>query len=507
MPLLGSLQPTEEDSGADVGQVDFFATSSTDVRAIMVAIGIFAASWLEIGQLVTVGAFMLGFLGLRFWRERQSRSSSCAGACGSVSRQPGLAAAFAQQRRRPLPSIIGSPQSLADSGRPIVRQDSKVPVQAPTFQSKGLAAQVDELLAQIAPTPESERVARELARCAKLSISRILSDAEVSVVTSGDVVRGTAFGVAVPELELVAMVSSASLIQQLQGRLTKGGLSAARLDARKLQKSAIRACTDQLVTHGGFKFRRSAFRCQEPKVTLMAPPTLGVSCMGIPIDFTVNSATPLYHSALLAECAKIDRRAQSLVLVVRRWAKDRGVCHVVKGHLPPYAWTLMTIYYLQVGVGEHPLLPPLQGFRMAKGLVVCCGGDGEASRGQAWQPVPAHSFVAKASVGELFRGFISFYEQGLDWTREAVSIRCGQRAAANALLVPHMVADEDGSMEVGPTIEDPFEPARNLGSSTTIQGLRRLKEELARAKALLARGDEANLSELLEPWCPPERAD
>merc|ERR1719149_251717 len=136
--------------------------------------------------------------------------------------------------------------------------------------------------------------------------------------------------------------------RSLLGHFHRQG-SASPIDEKKLQKSAIRACTDRLVSAGGFKFRRSAFRGEEPKVTLLVPASFGVSDESIPIDFTVNSTTPFYNMALLTECGKKEARARALILLVKRWAKDRGVCHAAKGHLSPYPWSLLVIYFLQAG--------------------------------------------------------------------------------------------------------------------------------------------------------------
>jgi len=309
----------------------------------------------------------------------------------------------------------------------------------------------------------------------------------------------------VPELELVASASPQVLFQQLQGRLSKGGQSTAHIDPRKLQKSAIRVCTDQLVSSGGFKFRRSAFRGQEPKVTLMAPPALGGSSNSIPVDFSVNGVCPLYNAALVRECHSIDARARDLVLLVRRWAKDRGVSHAAKGHLSPYAWTLLAVYYLQVGLEGGPLLPPLQGFKMVNRMAVRRGGgESDEKKGKKrWTPPTPEMPEASMSVASLFAGFVRFYAEEIDWEREAVSVRLGQRKSANKHLMVHMVVNEEKHPEVGLSIEDPFEPARNLGTSVTSGGMSRFKEELGRANSLLRR--RGLLSELLEPWAPTER--
>ena len=59
----------------------------------------------------------------------------------------------------------------------------------------------------------------------------------------------------------------------------------------------------------------------------------------------VNAAIPMYSAAVLAECGQMDARARSLELLVRRWAKDRSVCHASEGHLSPYQWSLLVIYF------------------------------------------------------------------------------------------------------------------------------------------------------------------
>merc|ERR1740139_1509132 len=110
----------------------------------------------------------------------------------------------------------------------------------------------------------------------------------------------------------------------------------------------------------------------EPKVTLLAPPLLGGSDQAIPFDLSINGMIPFYNKALISECQRIDPRATELILLVRRWAKDRGVCFAPKGHLSPYHWTLLAIYFLQVGVAdEGPVLPPLAAFNLPSQSTAC----------------------------------------------------------------------------------------------------------------------------------------
>jgi len=208
----------------------------------------------------------------------------------------------------------------------------------------------------------------------------------------------------------------------------------------------------------------------------------------------------LYNAALLTECGQIDSRAKELILVVKRWAKDRGICHAAKGHLPPYTWGLLTMYFLQVGVSEEgPLLPPLEEFQMSAGLLAKPKND-KSQTATKWKP--AENVEPKKSVGGLFKEFVHFFETQFDWQKEAVSIRAGKRAPPSLDLPLHIIDDGSAPSRVGPSIEDPFHTAQNLADGMTNASYARLKEELSRAESLCQGG--GSLSELLEPWVPPD---
>lgn len=426
--------------------------------------------------------------------------------------RPGGPPFHARPRVRSSEQPFGPPPGLSAPGceekpkRAVaeIRRPSAMPVAAPTFEAKGWEAEVAELLGRIAPTGESDAVVAQIALDVKKAIRTIIPEAEVTGFASGSLASGTAFGVAVPEVEIVISASPSALVGRLQGRWSQvSGLSfggARHLDARKLHKSAIRACTDKLVGTGSFKFRRSAFRGAEPKVTVIAPAPPGVgSGQGVPVNLSVNSVTPFYNAALLTECGQIDPRAKELALLVRRWAKDRGLCHAAKGHLSPYAWTLMTIFFLQAGA-KKPLLPPLARFAASSGLLAQPRSlsASEKASDESWAP----SDCTK-KAGELFRDFVAFYAREFSWRAEGVSVRLGRRAPPDVSLPLHIALHDDGATtEVGPSIEDPFEASSNLGNCTTAASLERLRAELGRAHELCATG--ASLSVLLEPWAPPE---
>mmetsp|Transcript_84102 Transcript_84102/g.153588 ORF Transcript_84102/g.153588 Transcript_84102/m.153588 type:complete len:578 (+) Transcript_84102:108-1841(+) len=408
-----------------------------------------------------------------------------------------------QKQQRPCQSSAkaGSvPEKMRlEKSKPSINQMSSGPIAPPTFQNAGWDAECDELLEQISPTTEGEESVKQLAQLVQRMIRPVLPEVEVVGFASGNFARGKAFGVAVPEVDIIASLSPIALARCLRQRAGEGK---ACTDPLKLQKWAIRACTDRLVATGHFKFRRSAFRGQEPKVTLLASESTGICNQAIPIDFAVNAVTPLYSAALLTECGQMESRAKALILLVRRWAKDRGICHAPKGHLTPYAWSLLAIYYLQVGAcTEGSLLPPLKDFAASSGLM----SKGQVSKSAATcngRATASNQTNQKMSIGFMFKEFVHFYHSQFDWRGEAVSVRAGARAAPDLGLPLHIVVQEDGhSSEVGPSVEDPFEASRNLGGQMTAESLRRLHEELSRAEALCAK--DASLTELLEPWCPP----
>lgn len=384
--------------------------------------------------------------------------------------------------------------------KPEVWRPSVVPVVAPSFKRVGWEAEVEELLVQISATAEGDAMVKQIARAVKKAIWPILPEAEVVGFAGGSLKSGAAFGVAVPDVDIVISADPQALTGRLLGRWSRARGPAVNLDAKKLHKSAIRACTDRLVSVSDFRFRRSAFRSAEPKVTLIAPGSSGTFESGVPVNLFVNAVQPFYNAALLTECGQLDQRAKELILLVKRWAKDRGLGHEAKGHLSPLAWTLLVIYFLQVGAEEaQPVLPPVESFEVSSGLLKKRGGT-------KTKPAPRADDGACTTTAELFRRFVRFYATAFDWRNEAICARLGRRGAPDLTLPLHIIVKDDGSTAVGPSIENPFEDGSNLGDCMSASSLARLHEELARAYELASKED-ASLTALLEPWAPPAEGE
>eukprot|EP00913_Durusdinium_trenchii_P010052 g9433.t1 len=258
-----------------------------------------------------------------------------------------------------------------------------MPVKAPKFAASNWQEEVNELLETLKPNAASREQVEQIARAVKRSLGPVLPGAAVDAFSLARPMAGTAFGVAVPEVEVVVT---------LEGKAGCG--------------------TDRLVSQDSFKFRRSAFRGAEPKVTLITPPEQG----NMPFNLAVNALMPARCSELFKAC-EMDPVAIELILL------DRGISHAAKGHLSPYSWMLLAIYYLQ---GTHQL--PAMSFVVSK-------------RDRP-EPSPEKNNV---SAGELLQGFMKFYAS-FDWAKENISVRQGQRAAPTR---PLMLLHEDGKTQPG----------------------------------------------------------
>lgn len=393
-----------------------------------------------------------------------------------------------------------SPQETQLSGalRSVLQANSSVkPVVAPSFSSTSWEGEVQELLNEITPTKQAQDIVDKMVSLMSAALKPLIPDIELAGFASANLTTGKAFGVACPDVDIVANVGPRKLLKALHDRNGADRAGSSNADERKLQKNALRTCTDRLVA-AGFKFRRSNFKGDEPKVTLLAPASLGFSSEPIPIDFHINVVTPLYNAALITECGEIDMRAKDLILIVKRWAKDRGICHAPKGYFSPYVWGILSMYFLQVREAEDgPVLPSLEHFEVSSGLPA----TGCATfKKYVWKPV--ESTASKKDASALFKEFVQFFSESFDWHQETASIRAAKRGRASDFkkLPVHIMTQGSSATMVGPSIEDPFNPAHNLGECMNVVSFARLKEELTRAHNLCIR--HASLSDLLEPWAP-----
>lgn len=265
-------------------------------------------------------------------------------------------------------------------------------------------------------------------------------------------------------LELVVVADSAALTSHLRDRLRRGVRVGERLPlaSSKLQKSALRYCINLLVAKG-FKFRRSAFKADEPAVSLNAPEALSGKGGAINVNLSVNNLMPLLNGALVYEAAAVDPRALPLITSVHRWTEARGLAHASFGPLSMYAWTHFVIYFLQSAV--EPSMPPL------------CGDQAKVAVGMpdAALLVSFFEFCASFAWGEK-----SIVIQGLNNSSKA-----NQKAS-------------ESPKDTAILLEDFFRKGFELGTHLrTAQYVERLRCEARLAARKLA-SPEATVASLLE---------
>ena len=71
------------------------------------------------------------------------------------------------------------------------------------------------------------------------------------------------------------------------------------------------------------------------------------------MDICVNNAYPLHNTELLRRFALWDIRVRYLALVVKTWAKAKGVSNPHNATISSYTWVLLVIYFMQHYAKEH----------------------------------------------------------------------------------------------------------------------------------------------------------
>jgi predicted nucleotidyltransferase len=134
---------------------------------------------------------------------------------------------------------------------------------------------------------------------------------------------------------------------------------------------------------------------------------------GCMCDIVVNRRLPLQNTRLMGFYAELDPRVKQLVLAVKYWAKQRGVCDAFHGTPSAYAYVNLVIHYLQTTTPA--VLPCVQHPRVVVGewkkdpeemdqLTVDLSYCGDREAVLATLPEPATQ-----SVAELLAGFFTYY--------------------------------------------------------------------------------------------------
>ncbi|EME30937.1 nucleotidyltransferase family protein [Galdieria sulphuraria] len=167
------------------------------------------------------------------------------------------------------------------------------------------------------------------------------------------------------------------------------------------------------------------FRARVPIVKFHDPLTR------LSVDVCINNKLARHNSALLRTYASLDPRVQVLGLLIKYWAKCRGINQPFTGTLSSYAYILLLIQFLQLR--NKPLLPCLQ---QSIGGQACTVSDSipkvfvDNCNVYFDTCITGYTSLLSSlnseSVGLLLTEFFGFYAYSFDYSKDVVSIRSGR---------------------------------------------------------------------------------
>ncbi|XP_063962271.1 terminal uridylyltransferase 7-like isoform X2 [Lytechinus pictus] len=177
-------------------------------------------------------------------------------------------------------------------------------------------------------------------------------------------------------------------------------------------------------------------------------------------DISLYNTLAQCNTRLLFMYSQIDPRVRALGYSMKLLAKFCDIGDASRGSLSSYAYTLLTIYFLQQR--KPPVLPVLQELYSGEKQPVH-----EVDGWNAWffdnlnqlQRVWKGSYKNTESIGSLWLGMLCFYTEEFDFTKYVVSIR--QHKPLTRFEKLWMTPQR------GMAIEDPFDLEHNLGGAAS----------------------------------------
>lgn len=208
------------------------------------------------------------------------------------------------------------------------------------------------------------------------------------------------------------------------------------------------------------------------------------------MDICAGNALAVENTRLLREYCNADERVVKLCLLVKSWAKARGLNDAYRGTLSSYCYTLMCINFLQRR--QPPILPCLQDAKWnsnPKRLVN--GWDCSfAEIHYGMFPDPPN----RESLGHLLYHFFLHFACVHDYSRDVLSVRTGGKINKRAKGWTTRVGRERHLV----CVEDPLETSHDLGRNVDKHSLRVLRHEFSRA-AVILESSSRPLDDLLLP--------
>eukprot|EP00768_Dysnectes_brevis_P005368 gnl/Dysnectes_brevis/384_a426_2994.p1 GENE.gnl/Dysnectes_brevis/384_a426_2994~~gnl/Dysnectes_brevis/384_a426_2994.p1 ORF type:complete len:549 (-),score=222.11 gnl/Dysnectes_brevis/384_a426_2994:633-2063(-) len=394
---------------------------------------------------------------------------------------------------------------------PALRQPDTLPLPYIPMGTDGVLSSMSHRT--IAPGPRNHR-SRRVQDPPALLLERMQPQVEATISTLSD--RGISSEIVREVVWRLQQVVSAVLpeakVAPYGGAISRLSLTSGDVDLTLLlpreyteeEKGEMLGNISVAATKAGAILVHEALTARIPVIRLaheLADPATGEVTV-VESDLTVNNRLGVRNTLLLHEYMCADPRARPLVLMVKHWAKRRGVNSSFMGTLSSYGFVILIIFYLQQL--QQPVLPSLQpGLHPAPVM----GFDtGFLTAGQGWNRAKRVAGRAgrsltqnKDSMAKLLFGFFRFYAYEFDFGTSVISIRLGRALSREekgwpftARVSLEAVGDADSSL-FDPLaryllcIEDPFEHCMNVGRTVGWDGYKLVGLEFRRACCVLKR--------------------
>ena len=212
-------------------------------------------------------------------------------------------------------------------------------------------------------------------------------------------------------------------------------------------------------------------------------------------DISINNNLAVINSKLIGAYSSIDPRFGKLGLVIKHWAKARGINDRSRGTVSSFSLVLMLIHFLQRR--PRPILPSLQdlALELNEPLVYCQGADVRFATDPAAIKAELDRLsggqVNDESLGFLLFEFFRYY--GFEYKKGIIGVRD---------LRPFHAGEGGADSPVYLVVDNPFEVGKDVANVSPSQHAR-IRQELKRAKSLIDDGNEVSLSEICaEPSVP-----
>ncbi|CAL5331494.1 unnamed protein product [Camellia sinensis] len=225
-------------------------------------------------------------------------------------------------------------------------------------------------------------------------------------------------------------------------------------------------------------------RARVPIVKLMDPVT-AISC-----DICINNVLAVVNTKLLWDYAQIDVRLRQLALIVKHWAKSRGVNATYQGTLSSYAYVLMCIHFLQQR--RPAILPCLQGMERTYAVTV---DNIECAYFDQVEKLSGFGSRNRESIAQLVWAFFNYWAYCHDYANDVISIRTGSILSKRTKDWTRRIGNDRHLI----CIEDPFEISHDLGRVVDKNSIRVLREEFERAAQIMQFDHDPGVT-LFEPY-------